>query len=216
MRTAWILIGSVSFVLAACSSSSADDSSTSTSTQATLVTVATTITPTTTTVPPTTTTTEPPPALTEEAHVTLRSLGPVVLGMTVDEAATASGLTMTGALNPEISDNCYYVTAGPTMKGVSFMVFDDLIVRIEIDEPSVVTTRSGAGIGSTKDELLSFYPDNIEETNEAVIEGEAMGFVPNDESDATYRIFFELDDDGVVVRYRVGIKPAVDFIEGCL
>ena len=212
MRTAWILIGSVSLVFAACSSSPADDSSTSTSTQAALVTVATTIPPTTTTVP----TTEPPPSLTEEAHVTLRALGPVVLGMTVDEAATASGLTMTGELNTEISDNCYYVTAGPTMKGVSFMVFDDLIVRIEIDEPSVVKTRSGAGIGSTKDELLSFYPDNIEETNEAVIDGEAMGFVPNDESDATHRIFFELDDDGVVVRYRVGIKPAVDFIEGCL
>ena len=102
------------------------------------------------------------------------------------------------------------------MKGVSLMVFDDLIVRIEIDDPSSVTTRSGAGIGSTKDDLLGFYPDNLHQANEAVLDGEAMGFVPNDESDATYRIFFELDEDGVVIRYRVGIKPAVDFIEGCL
>ena len=217
MRSAWILGGLTMLAFSACSIFAADETTTTTSSTTVATTVATTIpTTTSTTIAETTTTTEPPPALNEESNVTLRALGPVILGMTVEEAAIASGLTMTGELDPEVSDNCYYVTPGPTMKGVSFMVFDDLIVRIEIDEPSPVTTRSGAGIGSTTDDLITFYPDNIGQANEAVFDGEAMGFVPNDESDATYRIFFELDEDGVVFRYRVGIRPAVDFIEGCL
>ena len=215
MRKAWLLVGALWLALASCGGSAAEDTvASSEPTEAT--TVATTIaTTTTSTEPTTTTTTEPAPSLTAESNVTLRALGPVVIGMSVEEAATASGLELSGEFDPEISDTCYYVSPDATMKGVSFMVFEDIIARIEIEEPSTVTTRSGAGIGTTKDELLEMYPDNLQDANEAVFDGVAVGFVPNDDSDADYRIFFELDEDDVVTRFRVGVKPAVDFIEGC-
>ena len=215
MRRGVVLLAIVLLVLAACGGESAEDTSTSTTSTTMATTTTTAATTTTTTQPTTTTTTEPTPTLTPDADVTLRALGPVLIGMTVEEAAAAAGMTLSGTLDPEVSDVCYYVTPDSTMKGVSFMVFEDVIARIEIDEPSQITTRSGAGIGTTKDQLLEVYPDNIQQTNEAVFDGEAMGFVPNDESDAEYRIFFELDEEDVVVRYRVGIKPAVDFVEGC-
>lgn len=213
MWKARTVVTGLCLALAACGGSSTEDTVPSTVvTTAVTTTIAST---TTTTEPTTTTTTEPLPSLTAESNVTLRALGPVVIGMTVEEAITAAGIPLDGQLEPEISDTCYYVTPDASLKGISFMVFEDVIARIEIDEPATVTTRSGAGIGTTADELAEMYPDNLQEANEAVFDGQAVGFVPNDDSDAEYRIFFELDEEGVVVRYRVGIKPAVDFIEGC-
>lgn len=214
MRRAGVLLAALLVALAACGGSDAESTTTSsTTTQATTTTTAATTT--TTTQPTTTTTTEPAPALTTDASVTLRALGPVVIGMSVEDAAAAAGMTLSGALDPEVSDTCYYVTPDASIKGVSFMVYEDVVARIEIDEPSEITTRSGAGIGTTLEELEDMYPDNLQETDEAVFDGQAVGFVPNDEEDSEYRIFFELDEDDTVIRYRVGIKPAVDFIEGC-
>ena len=86
--------------------------------------------------------------------------------------------------------------------------------RIEIDSPSPVTTRSGIGIGSTADNLTTVYPENIQTANDAVLDGEAMAFVPNDDFDADFRIYFEIEDDQVA-RYRLGVKPAVDHVRGC-
>ena len=75
-------------------------------------------------------------------------------------------------------------------------------------------TRSGVRIGTSASDLRSVYPDNIQRANDAVAGGEALAFVPNDEFDANYRIYFEIVD-GAVARYRLGIKPAVDFLNGC-
>ena len=211
MRYTWMFAGILLVALAACSDTPEVVDETTSTTEPT-----TTTTLIVTTSTEATTTTVAGPGLTPDSNVTLRALGPVILGMNVSDAAEAAGLTLSGELDPEVADNCFYVTPDDSMKGVSFMVFENAIARIEIDDPSGVTTRSGAGIGTTRDELLEMYPDNIEETNEAVIEGQAMGFVPNDNADADYRIFFELDEDDVVVRFRVGSKPAVDFTEGCL
>jgi hypothetical protein len=136
--------------------------------------------------------------------------------MTVDEAVEASGLEFEGELDPELSETCYYVTAGDTMKGVAFMVLEDLIQRIEIEAPSGITTRSGIGVGSSQDELVETYPDNIQDADEVTMAGNAMGFIPNDESDSNYRIYFLFDEDGTtIVRMHSGITPAVDFTGGC-
>lgn len=213
MRRAWALGTVLAVALAACGGDTA--TTTTPATPPSTATVATTVVSTTSTTQPTTTTTAPLPSLDEQSDLTLHALGPVVFGMTVGEAEKVSGLAFEGELDPSISENCYYATAGDTMTGVSFMVFDDLIQRIEIEAPSPLHTRSGIGVGSTRDDLLETYPDNIQTTNEAVLDGEAMGFVPNDDDDADYRIFFELDEDGVITKIRAGIKPVVDFVEGC-
>ena len=148
-----------------------------------------------------------------DAVVTLRALGPVRIGMTVDEAAGEAGVELRRDFGRQSTSTCYYVTAA-ALRGVSIMVVDDEIARIDVDSPSTIATRSGVRIGTPVDNLRQVYPNNIRQANDAVAEGEALAFVPNDDFDADYRIYFEIED-GQVARYRLGTKPAVDYLGGC-
>lgn len=148
-----------------------------------------------------------------DAVVTLRALGPVRIGMTVDEAAGEAGVELRRDFGRQSTSTCYYVTAAALL-GVSIMVVDDEIARIDVDSPSTIATRSGVRIGTPVDNLRQVYPNNIRQANDAVAEGEALAFVPNDDFDADYRIYFEIED-GQVARYRLGTKPAVDYLGGC-
>lgn len=183
-----------------------------TTTTAAVIAATTTTRPVITT---TTTTTRPAPELTSASPATLRGLGPVRIGMTVEEASDAAGLAFTRSPARGVGDNCYYVNAGLTMNGVFFMVVNNQIARIEVEDPSPVATRSGVRVGTSASELRNTYPNNVKQANEAVAEGgEALAFVPNDDFDSEYRIYFEITD-GSVARYRLGVKPAIDRINGC-
>lgn len=160
------------------------------------------------------TTTVPAQVQQIDAVVTLRAVGPIRIGMTVDEASAETGVTLRRDFGRQASGSCYYATPGAAMRGVSIMVVDDLIARIDIDSPSDIATRSGVRIGSTASNLREVYPNNIQNANDAVLDGEAMAFVPNDDFDADFRIYFEIED-GQIARYRVGVKPAIDYLRGC-
>lgn len=155
-----------------------------------------------------------PAALTSASIVTLRALGPVRIGMSVAEASEAAGLELRRDLGRSSTDSCYHVNAGPTMRGVSFMVVNDLIRRINIDPPSPVATRSGVGIGTTASNLREVYSDNIQRADSAAAGGQGWAFVPNDEFDDDFRIYFEIEA-GSVARYRLGSRPSVDSPGGC-
>lgn len=172
----------------------------------------------TTTIAATTTTETPPSTLPpSKPFVTTIGLGGVIVGQTVEEAEETSGFTLKGRLDPDISDVCYYVT--PTkasgLDGVSYMVYQDLIARVDIEQPSTTTTRSGAGIGLDADLLYELFPGQIEEAPQFTVDGDALMYIPRDEADADYRIIFNVAD-GRVTSYRSGILPPVGFGEGCL
>ncbi len=98
--------------------------------------------------------------------------------------------------------------------GVAFMVLDGIVARMEIGPPSALTTRSGAGIGITEEQLRAMFPGQIENADNSVVDGTALAFVPDDEIDRAYRAIF-VTDNGVVIEYRVGLLPAVTLGEGC-
>lgn len=138
--------------------------------------------------------------------------------MGVEEAAAAAGFPLEGEPNPDVSDSCYYVSAPadqPDYAGVSFMVLDDVIVRVEVDGDGTATTRSGAGIGVSEDQLQAMFPGRLQPTDGLAGGGTALEFVPEDEADLEYRVVFIFEDD-VVSQYRAGILPGVAFTEGCL
>lgn len=220
----------VAMLLAACGGDEGQEEDTTTTSSSLVTTAAplTTISPTTT-APEEITVDEAQPGIEEAAEpqttepvqvdeidavTTLRAVGPVRIGMTVSEASAETGVTLRRDFGRQGTDSCYYITPGAAMRGVSIMVVDERIARIEIDSPSEIATRSGVRIGTSASNLQTVYPDNIQRAAAGVAEGEAMAFVPNDDTDADYRIYFEIED-GQVARYRVGIKPAVDYLRGC-
>lgn len=154
------------------------------------------------------------PQLLEDAEVTLTGVGPLRIGMTVEEAADALGLPLV-PLGSDPSGECAYYQ--PNLKGQSLglMAVEDQVIRIDIWPGSTLETPSGAHIGSSEADILAIYPKQIESAPNPYTQGKFLTFVPTDPSEKLYRIVFETDANGRVVQYRTGQFPAVTWPDGC-
>ena len=153
-------------------------------------------------------------------QLSLRGMGSVLLGMTVDEVEQVLGTTLD--FSAAGSDGCYYATDPTDVVSPDFMVLSPTgdpsggeIVRIELGVEH--STRSGLHIGSTKADVLAAYGDRIEATPhpyDGSPGSEYLTYVPADAADAEYRLILETSADRVVA-IRAGLLPAVLWIEGC-
>lgn len=172
----------------------------------------------TTTAAPTATTEVPPPkdALSPDDQVQLDRIGPVAVGMTLEEASEAAGQEIVGRDDSSpggLSSGCYFATPTTGSPAVSFMVIDDVIARIDVGTAGV-TTLSGVGVGSTAAQVveaygsdrIAFEPHPYDET------GQYLRFLPRQQSELS--LIFETDGM-VVTSYRSGDADAVAAIEGC-
>lgn len=159
--------------------------------------------------------------LTENSKLAIDGIGPIRVGMTVDEASRSAGIQFiknargSGSFNEDL---CSYpqVKAGP--KGISFMVAKGRIARVDIDNDRT-TTIAGAKIGNTQEQIIKLYPGQIKATPHPYVggppqNGKYLTFVPKDAADKNYRIIFETSKNRVT-RFRSGKLPEVEYIEGC-
>jgi hypothetical protein len=140
-------------------------------------------------------------------------LGPVQIGMTLDEAVSM------GLLNerPDIRPACDFVypavgSGVPSDAGV--MVVQGKIARIDVDTGSV-TTEDGAKIGDTEDRVKGIYGDELEVRPHKFIDGGHYLVVKGDSTSAGKEIVFETDASGKVIMFRAGRLPEVEWLEGC-
>jgi hypothetical protein len=140
-------------------------------------------------------------------------LGPVQIGMTLDEAVSM------GLLNerPDIKPACDFVypavgSGVPSDAGV--MVVKGKVARIDVDTGSV-TTEDGAKIGDTEDRVKSIYGEDLEVRPHKFIEGGHYLVVKGDSASAGKEIVFETDASGKVIMFRAGRVPEVEWVEGC-
>lgn len=151
------------------------------------------------------------PPLTNQSKLVINGLGSVRVGMTVSQAAKASGRRLIG--DPP-NNNCYYVRPQGE-KDFGFMVTGGRIARIDVWKNTKITTLRGAKIGDTEARIKSLYPGQIQVTpHKYVQEGHYLIFVPSDRADKNYRVVFETDGKRVT-RFRSGKLPEVEFVEGC-
>lgn len=216
----WLVVALI-LVVAACSGDDSGATTTTTVAPTSSTTTTAAPAPTSTTTSTTTTTLAVPVTLApSDPFVTTGGLGPIRVGMSVEEAEAAAGFALEGEPDPEISESCYHVTppgGQEGYEGVSFMVVDDVISRVEVRDASTVTTRSGAGIGVNTAALEAMFPGRLEEAEVSAGGGvPGLQYVPVDEEDVQYRVVFLLDESGTVTEYRAGILPAVAFFEGCV
>lgn len=173
--------------------------------------------PTTTQPAPTvTTTTTAPERLTASSHLSLDGLGPVDIGMTLDQASAAAGTPIRIRPGDPFGPECQnaYVADLPE---VNFMVINGRIARVDVGGHSGrrVTTVSGVGTGDTEDTIKRTYPGRIRvEGHPYVPTGHYLVYVPADAALAHLSMIFETDGH-VVTTFRAGMKGAVSQIEGC-
>lgn len=138
-------------------------------------------------------------------------LGPVRAGMTIAQANAALG----GILNvPSRLDECDYVRPRTTPRDVAFMVEKGRISRIDVTNSSTVATTVGARIGDTEERIRSLYAGRVISQPHKYTDGRYLVVTPANPADSAFRIVFETDGTKVL-RYRSGIRPAVEYVEGC-
>ena len=136
-------------------------------------------------------------------------LGEVTFGMTVAQAEVAAG---TDLINCAPTSACYRVTPANGPEGISFVVTESTIERVDIVS-GPITTRSGIGIGSPEDDIITLFGDQIETqvNDDSSVD---LIFVPQDDSDAQFRVIFTIRD-GVVETFRSGRVPQVTVQDPC-
>ena len=153
----------------------------------------------------------PPEAETEPWTVGFDGVGPVRFGMSL--AAARAALRDSLIVAPP-GGECGFAAPGGAPFGVRFMVEQGRIVRVDVDS-SGVRTAAGAEVGMSEADVRSRYPVGLRVLpHKYDPKGRYLvlqGTVP---ADSARRLIFETDGRRVV-RYRAGITPAVEYVEGC-
>jgi len=151
-------------------------------------------------------------ALSTGTRVTVNGIGAIKVGMTVQQAQRASGLTLARGQRPVRPDDgaCYYVSARTGLDDVLFMIEDGTVARVDVRNRAV-RTLSGAHIGQTEAEVQRIYGRDLEVTPHKYDDkGHYLTVYPNSQR----RVIFETDGK-VVKTFRAGRMPAVGYVEGC-
>lgn len=153
--------------------------------------------------------------LTENSKVAINGIGPVRVGMTVDEASQSAHVSLIQTSSGGESQGCFYFKPENGLDDVQFMVTQGRISRVDIFNDKT-TTFSGAKIGDSENRIMSLYSGRIQvQPHEYVQNGHYLVFTPKDQADQSYRVIFETDGDRVT-SFRAGKIPEVTAIEGCL
>jgi hypothetical protein len=150
----------------------------------------------------------PPGPTTEPAEWTLSAtgFGAVHAGMSLDEARAALDQQLAAAASAE----CSYVTSTRLPEGVSLMVVNDTVRRIDV-QSNTVTTDRGARIGDTETHIQSLYDTGLISLPHKYTSGHYLIVAVTDSS---FRLVFETSPD-TVTTMRSGMMPQVLWVEGC-
>lgn len=155
---------------------------------------------------------EPVVAAPPPKAITATGFGPLHTGMTALEADSATE----GALNVPISTmpgQCEYASWSAAPRGMSVMFTGGTLVRIDVSEPGIPTPE-GLEVGATLARADSLYAATAERRPHKYTDGEYLILKPLAPTDTIHRMVIEIAD-GRVAAYRVGLFPAVEFVEGC-
>lgn len=146
----------------------------------------------------------------DSVRASVTGVGGVRFGMPVDVAARAAGGTV--AHPPEGS--CGFVSFRALPRGVRFMVSYDTVVRADVDS-ATIATDAGARVGMSEDSVQHLYANHLRVTPHKYVSGaHYLTLVPGAPADTVHRIVFETDGK-LVTRYRAGVVPYVENVEGC-
>lgn len=178
---------------------------------------------TTTSTAAATTTTTVERELSEASRLRLDGIGPVKIGMTLEEASAAVGREVTveeNSLLQEEESSCGFadVQGGPT--GLSFMVLRDSpgaewrIYRVDVFDSSGIATGGGVRIGATEGEVKQVYGDQLKVEPHEYTGPEGHYLVLDVDGVGGYMLLFETDGTKVL-QFRSGNDEAVRYPEGC-
>lgn len=144
--------------------------------------------------------------------------GPLDFGMTAEEARDAwNGNPLEpGADAAGDGMACHHLSpAGQSSPAqLAFMFEDDLFVRYSV-ESSEITAPGGGRVGMDEATLQGLYGKSLNVSAHKYVEGGKILASPDDGGALPSNLVFELDANGLVTSWRVGLSPQVHYVEGC-
>ena len=116
---------------------------------------------------------------------------------------------------PESPEACHYLMP-PTTPGegyaTAFMFEGARFVRIDVATADVVAP-GGLAVGMTAADVRAAFPGVETQPHKYVEGGQVLVAAPADGGDA--RLVFEIDPQGIITEWRIGLAPQVHYVEGC-
>ena len=161
---------------------------------------------------PVTSTPASPPSASPAYTVTEHGIGPLKAGMTFAEADAALGGALLVPAGVDTTGCDYLVwEGGPS--GVQVMFDEHRIARVDVDTAGIATA-AGARVGDDEARIKRLYPGRVTVTPHKYEDGHYLTVTPPAPADSRFRIIFETAG-GRVTRYRAGMMPSVEYVEGC-
>jgi hypothetical protein len=101
----------------------------------------------------------------------------------------------------------------PRASGVRFMVVDDTVVRIDVDSLSVAT-KWGDRVGDSETVVLARHAGSVHVEPHKYTGPKGHYLIVSTPDDTLHRLVFETDGERVT-EYRAGLRPYVEWVEGC-
>ena len=155
----------------------------------------------------------------DDAVLSSAGLGPIRIGMTVNELAAELGVDLEiETIDGNTAGACGWVAATPSIaRDVWILVEltspDDGIIRRVSTFSGPWFTPSGITVGSTQQDVITTFPNQIEERPHVYTEGTYMRFLPNNADDPNTVEF--VNEGGTIAEIRAGDRNWVGLIEGC-
>ena len=152
----------------------------------------------------------PAGAATQTWGVTLEAAGPVRFGMKATEASAAVGAAAANAA-PTDSACRYWIPPGAPA-GLRLMLENGLVVRADVDSAGI-TTVSNLGVGSPVESVVVAIGPSLQVSPHKYRWEEGWRYLSVGD-DSVHRLIFTVDSHAVR-SFRVGVLPAVEYVEGC-
>jgi hypothetical protein len=141
--------------------------------------------------------------------VTPEGAGPARIGMSMTELLPHLG---SGTDTAGIDEYCDYVAIPAAPDSIGFMVVERRLARIDVYSGETAT-EAGARVGDTEERIETLYP-GVRRIPHKYTGGFYLVVLPDAPADTLSRVVFETDGQ-IVTRYRAGIWPPVEYVEGC-
>lgn len=141
--------------------------------------------------------------------------GPAAFGADEEQVRIAWGQPLE-SLPPGEGSTCTYLMPDPVPPGgyeVAFMMEDGGFRRYDVASPRVVAPGDVV-IGDDAGKVLAAFPGRVEEMPHKYVEG-GRYLVVSPEQPGEARLVFEVDPDGTISEWRMGLLPQVLYVEGC-
>src|SRR5215207_8018922 len=152
---------------------------------------------------------ERPKPLDGNAVISFDGVGAIELGMTVDEARKAARRGI--VVHPEITKGCRQDTVLPRRFGLSTLRFDKKI-RVLYVTRTAMPTAKGIRVNDTLNRLKSKYGSKLTERGSDVsLETRIFEL----QGKGRHEMQFSVNAEERIFRIATGLRPEVDFPEGC-